>query len=110
MHHAGNIADRYLSYLAQNNKTAPNLVLLATISLLIAAKLNEKSMTCYLTMLSLLTRTRKKNLARQELINLEQQILQSLEFDFSFVGPLPFLERYQRLLSVDQVENFPANL
>ena len=54
MHLAGNIADRYLSYLANNNKRAPNMDLLATISLLTAAKMEEPIVPCFEIMISLL--------------------------------------------------------
>ena len=102
MHLAGNIADRYLSVLAQNNQQAPNLDLLATISLLIAAKIEEPIVPCFEIMISLLPAPQKNTFKRQHLIDLEEKIVRALDFDFNFAGPLVFLERYQRLLSVDQ--------
>lgn len=39
LHLAGNIADRYLSYLARKGKTAPNMSVLSTIAILMAAKI-----------------------------------------------------------------------
>ena len=41
MHLAGNIADRYLAYLSSKGKKAPNLSALATIALLMAAKIEQ---------------------------------------------------------------------
>ena len=102
MHLAGNIADRYLSVLAQNNQQAPNLDLLATISLLIAAKIEEPIVPCFEIMISLLPAPQKNTFKRQHLIDLEEKIVRALDFDFNYAGPLAFLERYQRLLSLDQ--------
>jgi hypothetical protein len=39
LHLAGNIADRYLSYLARKGKTAPNMSVLSTTAILMAAKI-----------------------------------------------------------------------
>jgi len=109
MHLAGNIADRYLRYLAQNNKRAPNMDLLATISLLMAAKMEEPIVPCFEIMISLLPAPQKNIFTRQMLIDLEEKIVRALDFDFNYAGPLKFIERYQRLLSVDQVEKDSAS-
>ena len=39
----------------------------------------------------------------QDLVNLEEKILKALEFDLVWTSPLQFLERFQRLFSLDQV-------
>lgn len=104
MHLAGNIADRYLSILAQYNKQAPCLDMLATTVLLMAAKMEEPIVPCFQIMISLLPSPQKDIITREMLIDLEEKIVRALDFDFNFAGPLVFLERYQRLLSVDQPE------
>ena len=38
---------------------------------------------------------------REDLIELEQQILRQLGFDFNFVGPKQFLDRYMRVLDIE---------
>lgn len=100
MHLAGNIADRYLSILAQNNKHAPNLNLLATISLLMAAKIEEPIVPCFEIMISLLP-AQKEVFTRKHLIDLEEEIVRAFDFDFNYASPLTFLARYERLLSLD---------
>lgn len=102
MHLAGNIADRYLSILVQNNENAPDLVMLATTSLLMAAKIEEPIVPCFKIMISLLPEPQRYLITRRQLIDLEEKIVRAFDFDFNYAGPLAFLERYQRLLSVDQ--------
>ena len=36
------------------------------------------------------------------MINLEEDILLAIEFSVHFAGPIPFIERYQRLMGIDQ--------
>jgi len=38
---------------------------------------------------------------REDLIDLEQKILRQFGFDFNFVGPKQFLDRYMRILELD---------
>ena len=40
--------------------------------------------------------------SRETLIDLEEQIIRALDFNLQHDGPLPFLERYQRILCIDQ--------
>ena len=54
MHLAGNIADRYLAYLARYGKKAPNLSALATIALLMAAKIEQPISPSFNRMINLL--------------------------------------------------------
>jgi len=77
--------------------------MLATTSLLMAAKVEEPIVPCFEIMISLLPEPQKVLIKRQHLINLEEKIVRALDFDFNYAGPLAFLERYQRLLSVDQL-------
>ena len=44
----------------------------------------------------------RKQVSRETLIDLEEQIIRALDFNLQHDGPLPFLERYQRILCIDQ--------
>ena len=46
----------------------------------------------------------RKQVNRAQLIVIEEQIIRALDFDLQSDGPLPFLERYQRVMGIDQVE------
>ena len=91
---AVSIADRYLVNLAVGGQKAPCLAILATTVLLIAVKLEEPIAPCFNLMISLLPSPQKYIITRQMLIDLEEKILRALNFDFTFTGPLVFLERY----------------
>ena len=41
---------------------------------------------------------------KEELIELEESIIRTLDFDLQYAGPLQFLERYQRVYNLDQVK------
>ena len=53
-------------------------------------------------MLSLLPASEQKKTSKQDLINLEEQILITLNFALHNAGPIPFIERFQRLFGMDQ--------
>ena len=40
------------------------------------------------------------NVTKESLIALEKHILETLEFDLQWAGPIPFIERYAKLFSV----------
>lgn len=100
MHLAGNIADRYLSKLAHEGKRAPNMTLLGTTALLIAAKIEQPISPNYERMIRLLP-VYRTSITRQDLIDMEEKIIRAFDFDFNYASPISFLERYQRLLSLD---------
>ena len=54
MHLAGNIADRYLAHCLSTSSKLPNLTQLATIALLIAAKIEQPITPCFDIMLNIL--------------------------------------------------------
>ena len=99
---AVSIADRYLTVLATLGKRAPNLIQLATISLLMAAKMYQHMNPCFDMMIERLPSLLRKQVTREQLIVLEESIIRTLDFDLQNDGPLPFLERYQRVLNIDQ--------
>lgn len=101
LHLAVSIADRYLSLLAGRGATCPNLVQLATISVLLAAKLEQPISPSFNRMINLLSDEHKKCVSKSNLISLERRMLTDMEFSMHWAGPIPFLERYLRLLELD---------
>lgn len=95
------VADRYLAALAQKGQMAPNLIQLGTISLLLAAKLNQHMNPCFEMMIDKLPNLLRKQVNREQLIRLEEKIIKTLDFDLQHNSALPFLERYQRILKLD---------
>ena len=72
----------------------PNLFTLGATVLLIAAKLEQPISPSFNRMLALLPASEQKDIPKQKLVDLEEQILISLEFSIHCTGPMPFLERY----------------
>jgi hypothetical protein len=95
------VADRYLSILAEKGAMAPNLIQLGTISLLLAAKMNQHMNPCFEMMIDKLPNLLRKQVNREQLIKLEEKIIYALDFDLQHNTALPFLERYQRILKLD---------
>ena len=98
---AVSVADRYLTILTTQGKKAPNLIQLATISILLAAKMYQHMNPCFDMMIERLPNLLRKQVTREQLITLEEQIIRALDFNLQNDGPLPFLERYQRVLNID---------
>lgn len=42
-------------------------------------------------------------IAKNELIDLEHDVIKQLDFDLQYISPIPFLERFQRIFNLDQV-------
>lgn len=103
LHIAVNIADRYLSHLAQNGKKAPLLSHLTVICLLMAAKLNEPLVPAFENMVNMINGWQKDHLTNKDLVRLEEKIIKALEFDLNWPLTLHFLERFQRLFGLDTV-------
>ena len=75
---------------------------LATVSMLIAAKLEQPISPSFTRMINLLSEDEKKNITKQSLIDLEADILIKMGFDYNFPGPIQSLERFLRILKYDQ--------
>ena len=75
---AVSIADRYLSKLSELNQSVPNLVSLATICILIAAKIEQPISPSFNRMISLLPLASGKLVTKADLVNLEDKILRAL--------------------------------
>jgi len=98
---AASLVDRYLVNLAVKNLAAPCLIKLAVIATLMAAKLEEPIQPSYNRMLRLVATDWNVSLVKKELIELEDDIICQLDFDLHFTGPVPFLERFQRIYNLD---------
>lgn len=87
--------DRYLSRLAtiQTNKEAVDLVLLITVCLMLAAKLNEPMSPCLDNIVPLIQKPNSKY-EKQHLIDLEFKVVSRLQFDLQVIHPAVFTGRY----------------
>ena len=101
LHLAGSIADRYLKKVLEIGEPVPNLFALGATVTLLAAKLEQPISPSFNRMLALLPSEEQRRISKKHLIDLEEQILNALQFSLHFAGPMPFLERYQRLLGID---------
>ena len=98
---AASLGDRYLVNLAVKNQPAPCLILLAVITTLMAAKLEEPMQPSYNRMVRLVASSWNLNIDKKDLIDLEEDIIRQLDFDLHYNSPIPFLERFQRIFNLD---------
>ena len=98
---ATSIFDRYINSVGASNFPKSQIVCLSTISILLAAKLEQPISPSFSRMISLLTEEEKKLVTKQKLIDLETNILITFGFDFNVPGPIQSMERYLRLLDYD---------
>lgn len=66
-----------------------------------AAKLLEPMQPNVIRMLRLVKSQWNVKIVKQEVIDLEELIIKSLDFELRHDGPIPFLERYLRLYNLD---------
>jgi len=85
---AAGIFDRYINMLGVQNFHRSQVVSLATISVLMSAKLEQPISPSFTRMINLLNDEEKKHVSKQSLIDLEANILIRLGFDFNFPGPI----------------------
>ena len=85
---AAGILDRYINMVGVTNFPKSQMVSLATICVLMSAKLEQPISPSFTRMINLLTDEEKKYVRKQSLIDLEAQILIKLGFDFNFPGPI----------------------
>mmetsp|Transcript_1643 Transcript_1643/g.2406 ORF Transcript_1643/g.2406 Transcript_1643/m.2406 type:complete len:140 (+) Transcript_1643:538-957(+) len=98
---AVSIADRYLAEIAAKGVQAPKVVLLAAVSLLLAAKINESKLPNFNNMTILASEHLQTKIEIVELTRLERQILIELEFDLQSEVTLNFVERFLQLFYLD---------
>ena len=103
---ACSIADRFLAKLAEEKRYAPSLISLATVCLLMAAKLYEHITPSFDIMIGILPSSLKGSISRSKLIKLEKTVIQTLDFNLQYDGPITFLERYQRVLCIDEEHKY----
>lgn len=97
---AASIADRYLVNLAVRKAQAPCLIRLAIICTLMAAKLEQPIQPSFNRMVKLVAEQWDVHITRQDLLDLEEDIIRTLDFDLRSVSPLLFLERYLRVFQL----------
>ena len=88
MFSAMSIADRYLEKLAQAQIKAPCLVTLGITSLLMAVKIEEPISPSFERMINLLKKYDINSISKQDLIDLEEQIIVKLDFCLRDVSPI----------------------
>lgn len=102
---AAGIFDRYINEVGIHKFNRQLTVHLATIAVLMSAKLEQPISPSFTRMINLLSTSEKQAVTKQDLINLEADILFKLGFDFNFPGPIQSMERYLRLLGFHKEEN-----
>jgi hypothetical protein len=98
---AVSIFDRFLASTGHWAFPRDQVCLLATTSILMAAKLEQPISPSFLRMIGLLTEDEQRQVNKAALIDLEARIIFTLGFDFGFPGPIQTMERYLRLLGFD---------
>jgi hypothetical protein len=66
-----------------------------------SAKLEQPISPSFTRMINLLPPEEKEHVSKEQLINIEYNILETLGFDFNFPGPIQSMERFLRLLGYD---------
>ena len=102
---AVSIADRYLKQIRLERKEDPCFISLAVICILLAAKLEESFAPSFIRMINLLNDQHEILLEKQDLLNLEESVVQTLNFSLRHVSPIHFLDRFLRLFELDQDKN-----
>ena len=98
---ACSILDRYLAVIGWSTYPREKMCILATVCMLMAAKLEQPISPSFSKMLGLLSEDEQKTITINQMINLEADILVKLSFDFNFASPIQSMERYLRLLDYD---------
>lgn len=103
-HSAVSIMDRFLwqAHKQRLVKEVPSLPHLATICMLMAAKLQQPVSPSFNKMIEQLPDKHRHQVKKQELIDLEFFIVSTLQFDVQWAGPLISLQRYLHVLGMSQ--------
>lgn len=100
------LLDRYLSRLVKTEaeKRSLDLVLLAAVCLLMAAKLNQPLSPSFYQMIRLLDEEYQEDPnCKQKMIDLEFSIVQYLQFDLQIQTPLMFIGRFLMFFAIDEL-------
>ena len=85
---AAGIFDRYIAMIGPSNFPRDQAMTLATISMLLAAKVEEPVQPSFNRMIKLLSEWERTHVCIKSLIDLEEKVLTTLGFDFNFPGPI----------------------
>ena len=102
---AMSLADRHLAKLHSEGRNLPCLISLATVCLLMAAKLEENMGPSFCRMVDIVNEQYSVVLKREKLVNLEEDVIRTLDFDLRTVSSIQFLERFLRLFGLDMEDS-----
>lgn len=91
---ACNLADRYLALLTILQRPSPCLIRLAFVCILMAAKLEEPIQPSFNRMVRLVASEWNFETTKEEIVEMESQVIKTLDWDLHMLGPIFFLERY----------------
>ena len=94
------IMDRYLTTIGFWKYPRSHILLLAVVSLLMVAKIEEPISPSFNRMISLLPSEDRQMVEKEQLIMLEAEIISVLGFDFGAPGPMQSMERYLSLIHI----------
>ena len=97
------IFDRYLMIVGHWNISLEKQVQLCVICMILAGKLDQPIQPCYDRMTQYLTAAEQKMTSFETLVDMELDVLVRFGFDFNFLGPTLFIERYLRILEQHKV-------
>ena len=101
---AVSLMDKYLAILTIDNKSPPCLITLSVTCLLMAAKLAQPISPSFTRMISLLKQQNIDHIEKQHMIDLEESIIRTLDYNLQNVSAGDFVERYLRLFGLDDSE------
>ena len=107
-HLAVSLVDRYLVQWVKGKAGLSCLITLGLTCLLVAAKIEQSLQPSFNRLIKLLQQKHDISRPKQDLINMEEQIIRVLDFELRSVGSVTFLERYFRIFGIDQ-NNKDAN-
>ena len=96
--YATNIADRYLAIQAVYKKSAPSLIELGIVSILLAIKLLHHVNPGLNTLVKTVNEWDILQIQRENLLSLERKVLIALDFDLHFESQTCFLDRFEVLI------------
>lgn len=100
---ACSIADRYIFSLFKSNHSPECLMNLAVTAILMAAKLEQPISPSINRMIKLVYDEWQIELEKQDLIDLEEDVIRELDFEMHLPYPVLFLERFQRIFGLDKM-------
>ena len=95
------IFDRYIKAIGIDKFAKNKIICLATVSLLLAAKMEDPLQPSFIRMIEKLPQQYKHLVTLNKLQDMEMDVLMVLGFDFSFPGPILPMDRYLRILDYD---------